>query len=202
MTPPPAYGSSQQQSATPYPPAAWPGAGYPAGHDPRLAEPWRRLVGWIVDGLIISIVSAAMWIPLAVTFASRVQNVADTYPDSNAPGAQAAYDHVLSQTAGAFFIVLAATLCLSVGYYWLLTAAWGTTVGKRAVGTWVVTADAGGRVGYGAALVRSGVFVVGAEVIPFFFLLDNLWLLWDPRRQCLHDKAAGTVVVKGIAIGR
>ena len=27
-------------------------------------------------------------------------------------------------------------------------------------------------------------------------LLDTLWLLWDRRRQCLHDKAAHTVVVK------
>ena len=26
-------------------------------------------------------------------------------------------------------------------------------------------------------------------------LLDDAWLLWDPRRQCLHDKVADTVVV-------
>jgi uncharacterized RDD family membrane protein YckC len=29
-----------------------------------------------------------------------------------------------------------------------------------------------------------------------FALINESWLLWDPRRQCLHDKAAGTVVVK------
>jgi uncharacterized RDD family membrane protein YckC len=202
VTQPPAYGYSQQQSAAPYPPAAGPGAGYQPGHDPRLAEPWRRLVGWIIDGLIISIATAAMWIPLTITFANRLNDVANTYPNSSAPGAHAAYNHVLSQTAGTFFVVLAATFCLSVGYYWLLTGAWGTTIGKRAVGTWVVTAGTWAKIGIGAALIRALVFVVGGEVIPFFFLLDNLWLLWDPRRQCLHDKAAGTVVVKSIAIGR
>jgi uncharacterized RDD family membrane protein YckC len=26
--------------------------------------------------------------------------------------------------------------------------------------------------------------------------LDYLWMLWDPQRQCLHDKAARTIVVK------
>ena len=26
-------------------------------------------------------------------------------------------------------------------------------------------------------------------------ILDPAWLLWDPKRQCLHDKVADTVVV-------
>jgi len=26
-------------------------------------------------------------------------------------------------------------------------------------------------------------------------ILDPAWLLWDPKRQCLHDKLADTVVV-------
>jgi hypothetical protein len=29
-----------------------------------------------------------------------------------------------------------------------------------------------------------------------FSLRNELWLLWDQQRQCLHDKAARTVVVK------
>jgi uncharacterized RDD family membrane protein YckC len=29
-----------------------------------------------------------------------------------------------------------------------------------------------------------------------FVLLDGLWPLWDGRRQALHDKAAGTNVVR------
>ena len=33
--------------------------------------------------------------------------------------------------------------------------------------------------------------------VPFFSWIDGLWQLWDqPYRQCLHDKWAGTVVVK------
>jgi uncharacterized RDD family membrane protein YckC len=196
------YGYPQQPPEAQYPATSGPGHGYPADRDPRLAEPWRRLVGWIIDGLIISAISAALWIPLAISFANRLQNVANIYPDSTAPGAQAAYNHAVAQTAGAFVIVLVATFCISVGYYWLLTASWGTTIGKRIVGTWVVSTNGWTKVGLGAALIRALVFVVGGEIIPFFFLLDNLWLLWDSQRQCLHDKAASTIVVKSSALGR
>jgi hypothetical protein len=35
------------------------------------------------------------------------------------------------------------------------------------------------------------------QFIPFLGLIDGLWQLWDkPLQQCLHDKAAQTVVVK------
>ena len=37
---------------------------------------------------------------------------------------------------------------------------------------------------------------VGALVGSLFALVNELWLTWDPRRQCLHDKAAHTVVIK------
>ena len=198
----PGTGYPQQPPPAPYPTAPGPGGGYPGGRDPRLAEPWRRLVGWIVDGLIISIVGAALWIPLAISFANRVSDVTSTYPNSNAPGAQAAYNHVITETAGSFVLVLVATFCISIGYYWLLTGVWGTTIGKRLVGTWVVTSSGWAKVGMGAALIRAVVFVVVGEIVPLFFLIDNLWLLWDPQRQCLHDKAASTVVVKSTAVGR
>ena len=38
------------------------------------------------------------------------------------------------------------------------------------------------------------------EWAGLFALINESWLLWDPRRQCLHDKAAGTVVVKKAAL--
>jgi uncharacterized RDD family membrane protein YckC len=85
---------------------------------------------------------------------------------------------------------------LAIAYYWLLTGYWGTTIGKRALGTWVVTADGGSRMSLRRSFVRALVFVLGGEVIPFFFFTDNLWLTRDPRWQALHDKVAGTVVVR------
>lgn len=29
----------------------------------------------------------------------------------------------------------------------------------------------------------------------FWFLIDNLWVVWDRRKQALHDKIGGTYVV-------
>lgn len=200
----------QQQYDQPYPPEAaqayGPGPGgygaYQAGPDPRLAEPWRRFVGWLIDALIIGVVSAAIWIPASIAMAHRINNFVNLYPTSNTPGAGPAGAHLAGQIAGIFFLTLAAAVVLDVLYYWLLTGLWGTTVGKRAVSTWVVSTASWQKAGMGAAFLRALIFVVGPAIFGIFFLVDNIWLLFDRQRQCLHDKAAGTIVVKSEAIGR
>jgi uncharacterized RDD family membrane protein YckC len=60
----------------------------------------------------------------------------------------------------------------------------------------VVTAGDRSRVSLPASFLRALIFVLGGDVVPLFFLVDNLWLLWDPRHQALHDKAARTLVVR------
>ena len=86
---------------------------------------------------------------------------------------------------GAFFL----------GYWVLLEGGEsGQTFGKRAVGI-RVRAESGGRAGYGKALMRNLVArVIG--LFPFVGLIDVLWPLWDDKNQCLHDKAASTIVVR------
>jgi uncharacterized RDD family membrane protein YckC len=49
-------------------------------------------------------------------------------------------------------------------------------------------------VGLGRALVRL-VFAAAIAAVPFGLLFDLLWPLWNPYKQTLHDKVAGTVVV-------
>ena len=84
----------------------------------------------------------------------------------------------------------------------MLTLSRGQTVGKKAMHIRVaVLADGSvpsGRTGW----IRSAVFwlpwVFSILCIPaLFWLLNVLWCTWDrPYRQCLHDKAAKTVVVR------
>jgi uncharacterized RDD family membrane protein YckC len=70
----------------------------------------------------------------------------------------------------------------------------GQTLGKRACGI-RVRDENGGPASYGQALGRNLVGrVIGA--IPFVGLIDVLWPLWDANNQCLHDKAASTIVVR------
>jgi uncharacterized RDD family membrane protein YckC len=71
----------------------------------------------------------------------------------------------------------------------------GQTPGKRAVGIRVVSDETGNRIGYGRAFGRYAITVVfGLFFIPW--LLDYLWPLWDTKKQALHDKVVGSVVVR------
>jgi uncharacterized RDD family membrane protein YckC len=84
-----------------------------------------------------------------------------------------------------------ALFALWLGYHVVTEATLGATVGKLVVGLRVRTAD-GGRIGWGAALVRNLLRVVdvcGAAV--------GAILIWNSRsRQRLGDRLSGTVVVR------
>ena len=73
------------------------------------------------------------------------------------------------------------------------TVRWARTPGKAVLGLRVLKVD-GCRVGWGTALLRA--FVAwAAGLLLWVGLLDCLWCLWDAERQCIHDKAASTIVV-------
>jgi uncharacterized RDD family membrane protein YckC len=70
----------------------------------------------------------------------------------------------------------------------------GQTIGKKIVHIRVRDA-AGGRAGYGKAFGRNLVArFIG--IIPLVGVIDVLWPIWDREKQCLHDKAASTIVVR------
>lgn len=72
----------------------------------------------------------------------------------------------------------------------------GQTVGKRLLGIRVADAQTGESIGYGRGFLREGAVVVAGMVCSPLVLLDGLWPLWDPQRQAIHDKIAGSVVLK------
>jgi len=81
----------------------------------------------------------------------------------------------------------------------LMLASQGQTLGNMAAGTIVVDAATGAPVTSGKAWARSAmdvVFRVGTMLFVIPILVDDLWPLWDKQKQTLHDKVAGTVVVK------
>ncbi|MEV6821130.1 RDD family protein [Nocardiopsis dassonvillei] len=77
---------------------------------------------------------------------------------------------------------------------------WGRSVGKILLGLWVVRSDGSGRVGLGRAFVRALLYAPGMNLVNWILpwsITNVLWPLRDKRtRKCLHDKAAGTVVVQ------
>jgi uncharacterized RDD family membrane protein YckC len=78
----------------------------------------------------------------------------------------------------------------------------GQTIGKRALGIQTRDDATGGAIGLSRAGVRSMVpLLLGfvnyvSPLLGIVVILDDLWPLWDAKKQTWHDKAAGSVVLK------
>ncbi len=181
---------------------AYPTTGYQyrGGRDPSLAEWWRRLLARLIDGVVIGALASPLWLPAFSTYVSSIRNIDNQYlGDLSSPAAQNAITQAGTKLFGALLLAGIGFALIALVYDWLQHGLWGKTLGKRALGTMVVTADSRSKISGGAAGGRAAVYALPG-VVPvvggLFALLNEMWLLWDPRRQCLHDKAAHTVVVK------
>jgi len=156
---------------------------------PRYAGFWIRVAATFIDGLVL--------IPLSIPFFIAVWNRVSVEIDrSVATGRPIDVTHSMGRYAGWAFAVAIVTYA----YQALMVRSFGGTLGKLAVGIRVRTVE-GNVVGWREALLRPilqlivsiGSFVPGAGLIT---LLDDLWMLWDRQKQTLHDKVAGTIVVR------
>lgn len=84
---------------------------------------------------------------------------------------------------------------LFAAYTIIMLGRLGQTVGNMAVHTRAVDAVSGEIPGYGKAAIRWLVLLV-LNITVIGGLLNIFWPLWDRRNQTLHDKAAGTLVVR------
>jgi uncharacterized RDD family membrane protein YckC len=106
----------------------------------------------------------------------------------------------LVSTADQVLIGLIA-LVVGLAYHVIFLRLRGATPGKQICGLRVVPVDRGldrGALAWGSVLVRALVWVVPGVWSPLFLVTvaDVLLPLWHPRRQALHDLAAGTQVVR------
>jgi len=109
-------------------------------------------------------------------------------------------DAVTSKSLLVFNIALTSVAFV---YETLMIALAGRTVGKIALGTRVVRLVDGGRPGWSEAAMRALVPLslgsiprVGVFLGVFVYSLA----MWNPLRQGLHDKAAGTLVVRASTV--
>ncbi|GGP59066.1 RDD family protein [Streptomyces abikoensis] len=159
-----------------------PQGGGPYGPDPLagmppLANRFKRLVARIIDGLIVSI-------PISVVFSLSTRN----------------YDPWNDQARSTSLSIIVAVVYFV--YEGLMLTTRGQTVGKMLMRIRVAMLDNGaipeGRPGWTRAAVYSL-----PEIVPccgfVFWLVNVLWCTWDkPYHQCVHDKAARTVVVSTV----
>lgn len=82
---------------------------------------------------------------------------------------------------------------LSWVYFVVMDVKFGYTLGKKALGIRVQNQDTGENLDWIQAILRE---VVGKFLSSIVFLLGYFWMLWDPKKQCWHDKLGKSVVVK------
>lgn len=78
----------------------------------------------------------------------------------------------------------------------LLAVNGGRTWGKQLLGVRVLRSD-GTDIGFGRAFCRESLVKVLFSVIPFMWLIDVLWPLWQAENKALHDLIVGTRAVEG-----
>lgn len=141
----------------------------------EIASPGRRLGGFIIDALILSAVALLLMPILGFDL------------DLNDPDS---FDN-----ASRFRL---ANLVVAGVYSVAFVSIRGQTPGKILVRTKVVDATTRQIPSITAAVIRYAV-PVAVTFVPviggLLGLLVYAWLLWDPQRQGIHDKAANTLVV-------
>ncbi|MGI9032243.1 MAG: RDD family protein [Acidimicrobiales bacterium] len=160
------------------PPAPEHQYGPPGG--PSYAGWWKRVAGALIDSLVVGV-------PLGIANAVIGGNLVRTDRATNTTTIHIGTRGVLSTLV---------FMALSFTYFVILEGGpRGQSVGKMALGIQLRDAATGGAVGYGRALGRRllGTALWWLLVVPG--MVDDLWPLWDDRRQTLHDKAVNAVVV-------
>ncbi|MFT3852134.1 MAG: RDD family protein [Ilumatobacteraceae bacterium] len=143
----------------------------------------HRALAATLDGLL----AIAFLLPaVLVLFAGPTHTVACTVDGSTKPCAQPT-GGTLSSAAALLGIGTVTSL-----FWYCRGAGRSQSVGQRVAGVRVVDVGTGRQVGWARIFERHLAKVLSAVPLGLGF-----WrMLWDSRRQCWHDKLAGTVVVR------
>jgi len=175
---PPAYAPPAPRPAYAHtPPAYAPPAPRPAyAQVPRAAGEyggfWIRLVAYFIDGLILGIPMAIINV-IAMGIIMRNVRSMGMY------------------TFASIFLMLIFT-AISVGYILIGWSKYGTTLGKRIFGLYVVDDETGRAPTMGKAFLR----LVGYIVDGFTFYIGFLMIAFTADKRGLHDMIAKTHVIK------
>jgi len=133
---------------------------------------WRRLFAFIIDGILLSLVSSALLLAYfgADEFAALPQGIDWRQPDWQLIG--------IDQGIPALW---------TIAFWYALKA----TPGKLLVDAQIVDADSFQKAGLGQLILRYLCYIVSALPLGLGFF----WIAINPRKQGWHDKLANTVVI-------
>jgi uncharacterized RDD family membrane protein YckC len=219
----PGQPGQQGEPGQPGQPGQWPGPGMPPTSQgpygpgwatPRrdvlpdgavLAEWWRRLLGRVLDIVVTTVTTVILAFPWLRDAASTMSDFfARTVQAAEAGGTPPDQAALMEQALQVALPVTLIGIVVSLVYEVAFLTTRGATPGKMVVGTFVRRVGSSGRLSVVDVLKRQAIAVSTAllGLVPLVSvfasglrLLDPAWLLWDPKRQALHDKVADTVVV-------
>ncbi len=143
---------------------------------PHYAGFWFRTLAAVIDYVLVQVVIILLTFPLGFALGASMA------------GTSTAME--IKSTAQ----VLGAILGILIQWLWFTIAEsspWQATVGKKMLGL-KVTDENGKRIGFGKANARYWSKILSALILLFGFLM----IAFTKRKQGLHDKIAGTLVVK------
>ena len=161
----------------------------------RFAGFWRRMAVIFIDAAIVSAVLGVVlvaWILIGV-----VAFGLDEYPlDAGSPEAlvdsQARQEariesYVNRRTRVVIWVLAPVIVVYNIGFW-----AWrGQTPAMLVLGIRLVRTD-GARIGFGKAVVHC----LGVMLSSLIFFVGYVTIIWDKRKQGLHDKMSNTYVVR------
>ncbi|MFN9708892.1 MAG: RDD family protein [Burkholderiales bacterium] len=150
---------------------------------PELASRGARLLAVLIDGVILMVLSMVLGLVFAVGFGGLMAMM---------PGAA----FFLSRLGGIVFGLGTLAIFLGLNGYFLVTR--GQTIGKMIIGIRIVRPDGSAPDWLKLLGVRYGLFWV-LQIIPivgFLIWLVDVLMIFRESKRCLHDDAAGTIVIK------
>ena len=207
--PPPGYGPAPGHAAGPQvhqQPSGYPAPSPhpdPSGAPGPIPQWWERFVGRFIDNLLFGVVSLVLSSIVGAAFTPSAAEILSN-------GFRLGYGYYLAMA-----ITSLITGALFAGYDVLMHSRNGQTLGKMALKTRVVTPD-GGRPDQASLIRRAAVYPVGGIVLSALLMLVpgialtglssliligyavamSVPILTDSLGRGLHDKWAGTIVVK------
>ena len=141
----------------------------------NLARPGMRIIGGLIDVAVLVVIYGI----IALTFISA----------GDARLLPGFFGHSLLSLAGALSVVI------DVAYFAYFWSSRGASIGMMPFGFKLRDVATGQYPTIGKAALRG--FIWTLEYALTFCLvgaLGWLWMLWDPQKQAIHDKVAGTIV--------
>jgi uncharacterized RDD family membrane protein YckC len=150
---------------------------------PRPCGFWARLAAYLIDAMVLCVILQLVWMPLA----GRQHWILPAWPKELTEATlqqfmqacEALTNRMLPYFYPIFFL-----------YHVLLNGRFGATIGKMALGAYIVQLD-GSPIGYGRAALRW----LAARLSDFLFFAGYLVIALRPDKRALHDLLAGTKVI-------